>query len=91
MAAISGGTHSAGLGLRTCSQARMCFLPARRLAADGLRAWAEVVERGYEGLIAKDPASPYRGGRTLAWLKVKVLGVPRARARGWETNRRDRG
>jgi ATP-dependent DNA ligase len=31
-----------------------------------------VVERGSEGLLAKDPASPYRGGRTLAWLKVKV-------------------
>jgi ATP-dependent DNA ligase len=23
--------------------------------------------------VAKDPASLYRGGRTLTWLKVKVL------------------
>jgi len=46
-------------------------LPARRLAGDGLAAWAEVLERGYEGLVAKDPASLYVGGRTLAWLKVK--------------------
>ena len=26
----------------------------------------------FAGLVAKDLASPYRGGRTLAWLKVKV-------------------
>jgi len=46
-------------------------LPARRLPDDGLEAWTEVLARGYEGLVAKDPASPYRGCRTLAWLKVK--------------------
>src|SRR5262249_15637152 len=59
------------------------LLPGRRLADDGRNAWQQVVERGYEGLVAKDPASPYRGGRTLAWLKVKV---PRYREgeRGWE-------
>jgi ATP-dependent DNA ligase len=28
-------------------------------------------ERGYEGLVAKDEASVYVGGRTRAWLKVK--------------------
>ena len=38
-------------------------LPVRRLAEDGLKAWAQVIERGYEGLVAKDPASPYRSGR----------------------------
>ena len=26
---------------------------------------------GYEGLVAKDPESPYVPGRTLLWLKVK--------------------
>jgi ATP-dependent DNA ligase len=31
------------------------IFPARRLAANGLEAWAQVVERGYEGLVAKDP------------------------------------
>jgi len=45
--------------------------PVRRLAADGLKAWAQVVERGYEGLVAKDEASTYEGGRTTRWLKVK--------------------
>jgi bifunctional non-homologous end joining protein LigD len=59
------------------------ILPVRRLADDGLTAWQEVLTRGYEGLVAKDPASPYVGGRTLKWLKVKV---PRYREgeRGWE-------
>jgi bifunctional non-homologous end joining protein LigD len=47
-------------------------LPVRRLADDGLAAWQQVLERGYEGLVAKDPASLYVGGRTLRWLKVKV-------------------
>ncbi len=58
-------------------------LPVRRLADDGLKAWQAVVEKGYEGLVAKDPQSPYVGGRTLKWLKVKV---PRYREgeRGWE-------
>jgi bifunctional non-homologous end joining protein LigD len=58
-------------------------LPSRRLAPDGLEAWAQVVERGYEGLVGKDEASPYREGRTLSWLKVTV---PKYREgeRGWD-------
>ena len=61
-------------------------LPVRGLADDGLKAWQQVLERGYEGLVAKDPASPYRGGRTLAWLKVKVPNY-RESERGWEPKR----
>jgi bifunctional non-homologous end joining protein LigD len=48
--------------------------PVRRLAPDGLKAWAQVVERGYEGLVAKDEASAYVGGPTKVWLKVKQRG-----------------
>jgi hypothetical protein len=33
-----------------------------------------VVERGYEGYVAKDEASAYEGGATRRWLKVKVPG-----------------
>jgi bifunctional non-homologous end joining protein LigD len=61
-------------------------LPARRLGADGLEAWAQVLERGYEGLAGKDDASPYREGRTLSWLKVKVARY-REGERGWEPKR----
>jgi ATP-dependent DNA ligase len=32
---------------------------ARRLADDGLKAWQQVQERGYEGLVAKDQRSLY--------------------------------
>jgi bifunctional non-homologous end joining protein LigD len=58
-------------------------LPARRLAENGLDAWDEVLERGYEGLVGKDDAALYREGRTLSWLKVKQ---PKYREgeRGWE-------
>jgi hypothetical protein len=48
------------------------ILPARRLSPNGFAAWAEVLHRGYEGMVAKDPAAPYVGGRSLKWLKVKV-------------------
>ena len=43
----------------------------RRLAADGLEAWKQVVERGYEGYVAQDEAGVYEGGATRRWLKVK--------------------
>ena len=33
-----------------------------------------MVERGYEGLVAKDEASTYESGRTMRWLKVKQNG-----------------
>jgi bifunctional non-homologous end joining protein LigD len=46
---------------------------ARRLADDGLRAFAEARRRGLEGVIGKDPRSPYVPGvRSAAWSKVKV-------------------
>jgi bifunctional non-homologous end joining protein LigD len=47
------------------------ILPVRRLSSSGLQAWKEVLRAGYEGLVAKDPESPYVPGRTLKWLKVK--------------------
>jgi hypothetical protein len=36
--------------------------PVRRLAPDGLEAWAQVIERGYEGYVAKDEAARGRRG-----------------------------
>jgi ATP-dependent DNA ligase len=41
-------------------------LSVRRLSDDGLKPWTQVLEHGFEGLVAEDPASPYRAGRTLA-------------------------
>jgi ATP-dependent DNA ligase len=46
---------------------------ARRLAADGFKAFERARERGLEGIVAKDTASPYEPGRrSMAWRKVKV-------------------
>src|SRR5260370_38171224 len=47
------------------------ILPARRLADDGLTAWAEVLEAGYEGLVPKGPAPPSRGGPTPTGVNVQ--------------------
>jgi bifunctional non-homologous end joining protein LigD len=47
------------------------MFPVRRLAPDGLEAWNQVIERGYEGYVAKDEVSAYEGGPTRRWLKVK--------------------
>jgi ATP-dependent DNA ligase len=46
----------------------------RRLAPDGLEAWKQVIERGYEGYVAKDEASVYEARATRRWLKVKQKG-----------------
>lgn len=33
-----------------------------------------MIVRGYEGLVTKDEASPYEGGPTRRWVKVKQKG-----------------
>jgi bifunctional non-homologous end joining protein LigD len=50
---------------------RALVLPVRRLAPDGLAAWQQLIERGYEGYVAKDDTSAYEAGPTKRCLKVK--------------------
>jgi len=50
------------------------ILPVHRLASDGIKAWKQVIARGYEGYVAKDGASPYAAEPTRRWLKVKQKG-----------------
>ena len=45
---------------------------SRRLAKNGLAAYRDARGRGFEGLVAKDGASPYEERRSAKWLKVKV-------------------
>ena len=45
---------------------------SRRLPDNGLEAYKVAKKKGYEGLVAKDLASPYIEGRSSKWLKVKV-------------------
>ena len=60
------------------------ILPARRLSPNGFAAWAEVLHRGWEGYVGKDPESKYTGGRSLKWLKVKQRDY-RVEERGWDS------
>lgn len=48
------------------------LLLSRRLAKNGLAAYRIARRRGFEGLVAKDAASPYEERRSTRWLKVKV-------------------
>lgn len=48
------------------------LIVSHRLAANGVEAFRVAQCRGYEGLVAKDLASPYAERRSTAWLKVKV-------------------
>ncbi len=45
---------------------------SRRLASNGLAAYRSARRRGFEGLVAKESASPYEERRSRRWLKVKV-------------------
>jgi len=45
---------------------------SRRLEKNGLAAYEDARKRGFEGLVAKDGASPYEERRSAKWLKVKV-------------------
>ncbi len=48
-------------------------LPVRRLPGHGHKAWEQVLARGIEGYVGKDPTSTYlTGGSTRSWLKAKV-------------------
>src|SRR5215475_12553142 len=49
---------------------RNLTLPSSGHATAGF-AWAQVIERGYEGYVAKDETSVYEPGPTRRWLKVK--------------------
>ncbi|MEP6802456.1 MAG: non-homologous end-joining DNA ligase [Acidobacteriota bacterium] len=48
------------------------LFPSRRLAGNGLKAFQVAQKKGWEGLVAKDPAALYVSGRSASWLKVKV-------------------
>jgi bifunctional non-homologous end joining protein LigD len=65
--------------------------PVRRLSGDGRKAWEEVLARGIEGYVGRDPASTYlSGGPTRSWLKAKgrhegrfIVGGVVKRTEGW--------
>jgi bifunctional non-homologous end joining protein LigD len=48
------------------------IVPSTRLSSDGFEAYRLATKKKFEGLVAKDLASPYVEGRSRFWLKVKV-------------------
>jgi bifunctional non-homologous end joining protein LigD len=58
--------------VRALGKRRKQLFVSRRLAANGLAAYRDAKRRGFEGLVAKDGASPYEERRSTKWLKVKV-------------------
>jgi hypothetical protein len=58
-------------GLEEIAAGSELVFPVCRLAPDGPVGVAAGGERGYEGYVAKAPASAYEGGATRPWLKVK--------------------
>jgi bifunctional non-homologous end joining protein LigD len=57
---------------------------SRRLSGDGLQAFAEARERGWEGIVGKNDASVYEpGSRSKSWLKVKVRKESEFVVGGW--------
>jgi ATP-dependent DNA ligase len=67
--------------VRAASWCELVF-SVRRLAPDRLEAWAQVVERGFEGYVAKDETSVYEGRPTRQWLKVSRRTGPTRRIAG---------
>src|SRR5262249_46374886 len=55
----------------SCARRRYSW-PSIAWSDNGLAAWDVVKERGYEGLVAKDAESTYRGGPTRSWIKCKI-------------------
>ena len=58
--------------LEAAMHAHVPLFLARRLAKNGIAAYEQAKRKGYEGLVAKDAASPYVEKRSTKWLKVKV-------------------
>jgi len=48
------------------------LFPSGRLGPNGLAAFRTAKAKGYEGMVAKDLASPYVEARSRYWLKCKV-------------------
>jgi bifunctional non-homologous end joining protein LigD len=48
------------------------LMRSRILHANGLESYKIAKRKGYEGVVAKDFASPYVEGRSRYWLKIKV-------------------
>ena len=58
--------------LKNAIESGNVLLIAERLAENSFRAYRLAKRRGFEGVVAKDAASPYVEGRSRYWLKIKI-------------------
>jgi len=58
--------------------------------ADGVELFETALRQGWEGIIAKRKASPYRSGRSEEWLKIKSVHRQEVVIGGWTDPRRSR-
>jgi hypothetical protein len=49
--------------------------PRTGVPPQGLEAWDQVKRQGYEGLVAKDESSAYRGVCMLSWIRTTSRGA----------------
>lgn len=57
---------------------------------DGALMWQNVLDNRLEGLIAKQGQSPYRGGRSSAWVKLKPIKTVTAIATGYDLGEKNK-
>jgi bifunctional non-homologous end joining protein LigD len=46
------------------------------IEGDGAEIFAHACKLGFEGIVSKDRACPYRSGPSKTWLKIKNLRAP---------------
>jgi bifunctional non-homologous end joining protein LigD len=63
---------------------------SERIDGPSRAAWERACAAGWEGLIAKRADSPYRGGRSRDWLKLKCVVEQEVVVGGWTEPQRSR-
>ncbi|SEI14902.1 bifunctional non-homologous end joining protein LigD [Paraburkholderia hospita] len=69
--------------LRDCFENTDTLVFSSSVIGAGTEIFSLVREYGFEGMVAKRLASPYRAGRSLDWIKIKDRNYERRAALGW--------
>jgi bifunctional non-homologous end joining protein LigD len=82
---------AAASGVRLQAEDSAVLRLSEQVAGDAREMYARATKEGWEGLIAKDAASPYQPGRrTPAWRKIKLLQEQEFVVAGWTEPRQTR-
>lgn len=69
--------------LRDCFDNTETLVFSSSVIGDGEQVFSLVRQYGFEGMVAKRIASPYRAGRSTDWIKIKDRDYERQAAHGW--------